>query len=133
VTTCTVHPHAEAAQACARCERPFCDRCLVEILGGLVCEECKASALKGVISTPGVHSLAVVSLVVPVVGYLACVPIPLTSSIGLVLSLKALRDISQHSHYSGRTLALIGLVISASTLATFLIALIATLLFRALG
>src|SRR5437762_13555352 len=38
---CTYHPGVEASGACARCGQPFCDACLVEILGQRFCGPCR--------------------------------------------------------------------------------------------
>src|SRR5437762_3438267 len=38
---CTYHPGIEASGGCARCGQPFCDACLVEILGQRFCGPCR--------------------------------------------------------------------------------------------
>jgi hypothetical protein len=42
---CSNHPTVETDQACGRCGRPFCDRCLVELSGSHLCGGCKHLAV----------------------------------------------------------------------------------------
>lgn len=109
----------------------------MEILGTRLCEECKTEALAalsggavGVLDARVRHPHALLSLVIPIVGYATCLLIPLTSTVGLVLGARALREIQAQPRYAGRTLALAGLVVSGGTLGTWVVALVATLLFR---
>jgi hypothetical protein len=149
VATCTNHPADDAAQPCTRCERPFCDRCLAELLGQRLCVECKAgylSELVGPDESGGEraayavpperrvrHPYALLALVIPVIGYVTFVCSPVTGAVGLWLGARALRDINASGHYSGRTLALAGMVVSGGVLVTWVVAVAATLLFRIMG
>lgn len=131
--TCINHPAIEETVECGGCNRPFCEQCVVQILGRQLCGECKTTALQGAFQRPAAHPLAVISLAVPVAGYLLCVPIPITSTLGLWLGWRVLRELELQPHLSGRGPALAALVVSGSTLATWVIALIATIWFRVSG
>lgn len=62
-------------------------------------------------------------MLIPLFGYLACaVPVPITSSVGLYLAQKVLREVREQPYASGKSLALVGLVVSAGTLGTWLVA-----------
>jgi hypothetical protein len=126
-TTCVNHPAAETLQTCQDCGRPFCDRCLVTLMGTQRCETCKEAAVRGVSVRPARHPLAAMSLVIPVAGYFLCLPIPITSAVGLWLGRKVLRDLERQPHLSGRGAALAAIVVSGGTLVTWMIALAATL------
>ena len=43
---CTSHPEVETARVCSRCQRPFCDRCLVDLVNQPHCAGCKRVALE---------------------------------------------------------------------------------------
>jgi hypothetical protein len=133
IPACLNHPEVEAAAPCSYCRRPFCSGCLVELVGRLLCAECKETALREILATQRRHPQALPALIVPIVGLLTCVFLPVTSSVGLWLGWRALREIQADPRYSGRTLALAGLVVSGATLADWVIALIATLIFRFSG
>lgn len=128
--TCTLHPHLEALALCSHCGRPYCAGCLVELVGRRLCGECKGAMLSEVLIARRRHPNALASLIVPIVGWMTCVFLPLTSALGLWLGWRALREIEAEPRYTGRTLALAGMVVSGATLADWLIALVATLLFR---
>lgn len=102
-------------------------------MGRRLCAECKATALVSVYERPTQHPLAAMSLIVPVVGYLLCLPIPLTSAAGLVISRKVLRELREQPHLTGRSVALAGLVVSGGTLGTWVLALAVTILMRVIG
>ena len=131
--SCLNHPAAPAEASCTHCGRSFCAGCLVELVGQRLCAECKEVALRDVFVSRSRHPDALPALIVPIVGWLTCVFLPVTSSLGLWFGWRALRDIRAEPRYSGRTLALAGMVISGATLADWLIALVATLLFRISG
>ena len=42
---CTSHPEVETARVCSRCQRPFCDRCLVDLVNQPHCAGCKQVTL----------------------------------------------------------------------------------------
>lgn len=130
IPPCVNHPSLEAVAACTQCGRPFCAGCLVELVGRQFCAECKAGALQELLVTRQRHPQALPALLVPIVGLLTCILIPVTSGFGLWLGWQALRGIRAEPRYEGRTLALAGMVVSGAILADWLIALIATLLFR---
>jgi len=50
---CRNHPQAATAAACAYCRGAYCDQCLVEFRGVLLCEGCKEIALAGLRSSVG--------------------------------------------------------------------------------
>jgi hypothetical protein len=133
IPTCLNHPNVEATAPCAHCRRPFCSSCLVELVGRRLCAECKETALSNLLLSRQRHPQALPALIVPIIGMLTFVLLPITSSVGLWLGWQALRDIRAEPRYAGRTLALAGMVVSGATLADWLIALIATLLFRFSG
>ncbi len=43
---CVQHQDAAASAPCARCERPFCSECVVEIVGRLYCAPCKVEQVR---------------------------------------------------------------------------------------
>jgi len=99
-------------------------------MGGQLCLECKKASLHGVYQRKAQHPLAAVALVVPIVGYLVCILIPITSAVGLWLSRKVLRELDIQPNLSGRSVALAAQLVSASTLVHFLIATLATVIMR---
>lgn len=129
-TPCTNHPLQEAVAPCSHCGRPYCPACLVELVGRRLCADCKEAMLSQVLATRRRHPNALASLIVPIVGWMTCVLLPLTSGLGLWLGWRALRDIRAEPRYTGRTLALAGMVVSGATLVNWLLALIAVVLFR---
>lgn len=125
---CSNHPQIEASAPCGHCGRSFCDGCLVDLIGQRLCEACKGRLVSGITTRPQQHPLALPALLVPTLGYLACgLPVLVTSPIGLLLGMRVLRELRDRPHYTGRTLALAGMVISGGTLAAFVIAMIGTL------
>lgn len=42
---CATHPEVETGDACDVCRRPFCPNCLVESMGGRLCESCRNQRL----------------------------------------------------------------------------------------
>lgn len=71
---CYVHPDVEAQAACTRCGRAVCADCAVNVGGRFVCRECvaaQAQAAQGPVAET--NTLAVVSLLVGLLGLLACV------------------------------------------------------------
>ena len=148
MTTCPNHPAEEAVQPCGRCQRPFCDRCRVELVGQQLCQECKAVYLSELLGPAAgvpadfgavpparrvMHPHAMLGLVVPVLGSATFFCSPVTGLIGLWLSARALREINANPIYQGRTVALVGVVVSGGILGTWILALAATLLFRVTG
>jgi len=133
ICTCVNHPDVDATAPCTHCGRAFCSGCLVELVGRLLCAECKDTALRDILVSRQRHPQALPALIVPIIGLVTCVFLPVTSSVGLWLGWQALREIQADPRYSGRTLALAGLVVSGATLADWVIALIATLIFRFSG
>ena len=129
---CLNHPHVEETQPCAQCGRPFCDRCLVEITGRKLCNECKAFSVTGVVSRPERHPQAILALLIPVVGYVFCLT-PVTSTIGLFMGRRVLQEIEREPNLSGRSVALAAVVVSGGTLATFAATLVAIILFWLTG
>ena len=125
---CLNHPHIEQTQPCEQCGRPFCDGCLVEITGRKLCYECKAQAVAGVVRRPQMHHLAILSLLIPAIGYLMCLT-PITGPIGLVMGRRVLNEIAQEPHLSGRSVALAAMVTAGGTLAAFLVAILALAVF----
>ena len=99
----------------------------------MLCAECKDTALGHLLVSRQRHPQALPALIVPIIGLLTCIFLPIASSVGLWLGWRALRDIRAEPRYSGRTLALAGMVLSGATLADWIIALIATLIFRFSG
>jgi hypothetical protein len=125
VLPCTAHPQIDETAPCAGCGRPFCESCLAEILGRRLCADCKQHAVQNITRRPQQHPLALWSVLVPAIGYFLCL-VPVTSSIGLYLSWKTLRELRDAPHLSGRSAALAGMVISAGSLGTLLLAVGAT-------
>lgn len=101
----------------------------MDIVGRRLCEECKAHVIGGMAGRSLQHPLALAALLVPTLGYMATCGVGtlVTSPIGLVLGLRVLRELREAPHLSGRSLALAGLVVSGGTLATVVIAMVATL------
>jgi hypothetical protein len=130
VPVCLNHPYVEATRPCAQCARPFCDGCTVEITGRRMCQECKAWAVVGVVQRPQMHPLALPALLVPALGYLFCLT-PITAPVGLYMGRRVLDEIRQEPHLGGRSMALAAMVVAGGTLATFLIALLAIIVFWA--
>lgn len=110
------------------CGRPFCAQCLAEIMGQKLCGECKLQSVTGVVEQRRQHPLALLSLVVPIAGYVTCVGIPFTSGLGIYLGWKVMREIREKPHLSGHSVALAGIVVSGGVLATWLVALVASLI-----
>jgi hypothetical protein len=102
-------------------------------MGSQLCLDCKAKSLVSVYERRTQHPLAAMSLIVPIAGYLLCLPIPITSVVGLWLSRKVLRELGEQPHLAGRSVALAALVVSGGTLGTWLVALTATVLLRVFG
>jgi hypothetical protein len=134
VPTCVYHPQVEETVPCAGCGRPFCENCLAEIMGQRLCADCKSRMVQGVQEAGHrrqQHPLALSSVLVPVLGYIftCALLVPLTSLIGLYLGSRVLRETGQQEGYSGRSIALAGMVISGGTLFTWVVAVIALVLF----
>jgi hypothetical protein len=102
----------------------------VELVGRRLCAGCKETLLSQVLATRRRHPNALASLIVPIVGWMTCLFLPITSGLGLWLGWRALREIRAEPRYSGRTLALAGMVVSGAMLVNWLLALIASVLFR---
>ena len=131
--TCLHHPDIEAELTCDRCGRPFCERCVVAILGQRVCTGCKQESVQNLLQPRRHHPQALLSLVVPVVGYATCALTPITSLIGLYVGYKVLREMREQPQWSGRWIALAGMVVSGGTLAAWMIALVASLWLQRTG
>jgi len=130
IRACRSHPAVEAVTECASCAAPLCERCRISLLGRSLCEGCKLSFVAGLATREQRHPGVLLALIVPVVGYATCALMPITSSIGLLLGMKALQEIKAQPHLSGRSLALAAVVISATTLVNFLLAVVLSIFFR---
>ena len=97
-------------------------------MGQKLCGECKLQSVTGIVEQRRQHPLALLSLVVPIAGYVTCVGIPFTSGLGIYLGWKVIREIREKPHLSGGSLALAGMVVSGGVLATWLVALVASLI-----
>ena len=96
-------------------------------MGQQLCGDCKQQSVLGVVEQRRQHPLALLSLAVPILGYVTCVLIPITSGLGIYLGSKTLREIREKPYLSGGSLALLGIVVSGGVLACWLLALVAAL------
>ncbi len=124
---CHQHPDRETELACDGCGRSFCESCLVGILGRTLCEECKFVAVKGVTAPRRRHPNATLVMVLPIVGYITHLAL-FTGPIGLYLGRKMLTEVSEDPNYTGRTLAMVGMMVSGASLVAWIVGAAAGLL-----
>lgn len=130
---CVVHPHIEQTLPCDGCALPFCEQCLADIMGQRLCEHCKLSAVHGMVQARKPHPLAVWSILVPAIGYMLCFFLPISGLAGLYLGSRVLAEIREQPHYSGRSAALLGMVIGGGHVATWAAAVAGMLVLRFAG
>src|SRR4051794_39554793 len=106
------HPEIEATRSCDACGRPFCENCLVEIMGRRLCSGCKVEAVVGVGGRKQRHPLAVPALVVPIAGWAVFCLLPVTSILGLYLGWRVVRETEESSAYSGQSAGLAAIAVS---------------------
>lgn len=127
---CRLHPGAPGAYDCSACGGSFCSRCVITLLGAVVCERCKLGRVAGLARREQRHPGVMLAFVLPIVGFATWLLIPITSSIGLVLGIRCLQEIRAMPHLSGKSLALGSIVISATTLVNWVLGLVIWIFFR---
>jgi len=114
---CYAHPEVEAQATCTHCGRAICSACAVNVGGKFVCRDCVAAQV--MIAPPAPTSetnvLAVVSLLLGVLGLLACAcagsfgGLPVGAAAAVVGYLARQQIAKQPSSGSSKTLATIGI------------------------
>lgn len=132
---CFNHPDDASTAICDDCKVPFCAHCLAEIEGKTVCGPCKNFRIAGLGRPPRTSQMAIIALVMALVsgpvililsfvgaglhtdgmtgaGIGLCLLAFTVPAAGVVLALRALRDIERDPHLGGRVLASSGAVMS---------------------
>ena len=98
-------------------------------MGRSLCYDCKVGNTQGLVEQRQSHPMAAITLLIPILGYVLCAPvlIPFTSVAGLIMGNRVLQEVRERPHYSGRSAALMGMVLSGGMLGIWLVALLAML------
>lgn len=127
---CTRHPHVVAARPCDACRRPFCDQCVVSILDGHYCADCKEPTVAALSRRTQGGGNATAALWMGIgsylIGFVTCgIGTPIFAGLGLALARRTIREIEADPEAGSLPMARAAAFVCAATLLIWAAAMVA--------